>query len=364
MSTYGFAAEPRAVEHNRGKKSLYRDEYEEENLQPQNVMFDRRVVRGNTYAAQHVAVNAHAEADRIHQAQLAERRRREKMKRLRMGNIVRPGTPEAVAGRKHTEVQTGLYLEELTDKVPESNAETQTESFLDRPPSPLFMPAKIGLDVATQVLPGELFDFSLEVEPILEVLVGKTLEQSMMEVLEEEELSNIRAHQAEFEQIRNAELAEVQRLEAEAFRKYEEKERRVNQEEKRVSRETALNDKISARSFAKNYLSDLHDNVFNKLLDTGHFFDPLAREVEVDFMPWLLEAMSTNIKSSTTARQLVDSLLMNALNIANTIHSKKVALEEARIAEIAAFDDEANRLEEEALAAAAAEEVGDEVKEE
>ena len=54
----------------------------------------------------------------------------------------------------------------------------------------------------------------MEVEPILEVLVGKTLEQSMMEVMEEEELQNMRAHQEHFEQIRNAELAETQRLEA------------------------------------------------------------------------------------------------------------------------------------------------------
>jgi hypothetical protein len=33
------------------------------------------------------------------------------------------------------------------------------------------------------------------VEPILEVVVGKTLEQALMEVLEEEELAAIRAHE-------------------------------------------------------------------------------------------------------------------------------------------------------------------------
>ena len=36
---------------------------------------------------------------------------------------------------------------------------------------------KTGVDAATQVEDGELFDFDAEVEPILEVLVGKTLEQ-------------------------------------------------------------------------------------------------------------------------------------------------------------------------------------------
>lgn len=49
---------------------------------------------------------------------------------------------------------------------------------------------------------GELFDFDTEVEPLLEVLVGKVLEQALCEVLEEEELEAMRQHQAHFEAIR------------------------------------------------------------------------------------------------------------------------------------------------------------------
>ncbi len=41
--------------------------------------------------------------------------------------------------------------------------ETQTEAFMDRPPSPLFVPAKSGVDADTQVVVGELFEFDLEV---------------------------------------------------------------------------------------------------------------------------------------------------------------------------------------------------------
>mgnify|MGYP000152981385 CR=1 FL=1 len=137
-----------------------------------------------------------------------------------------PRTPSPVEGRRHIDIQTENYLEELSDRVPEVEEATQTEAFMDRPPSPLFIPTKTGVDKETQILPGDLFDFDLEVEPILEVLVGKTLEQGLMEVLEEEELENIRKHQEEFEQIRNAELAEVQRLEEEVKRKDQEKVRR------------------------------------------------------------------------------------------------------------------------------------------
>jgi hypothetical protein len=43
----------------------------------------------------------------------------------------------------------------------------------------------------TQILDNELFDFNLEVEPILEVLVGKAIDQSLVEVLEEQGNSSL-----------------------------------------------------------------------------------------------------------------------------------------------------------------------------
>ena len=54
------------------------------------------------------------------------------------------------------EVQTELYLEEITDRVEEAEVQTQTDAFLDRPPTPLFVPAKTGVDVATQIEEGEV----------------------------------------------------------------------------------------------------------------------------------------------------------------------------------------------------------------
>lgn len=40
-----------------------------------------------------------------------------------------------------------------------------------------------------------------QVEPLLEVLVGKCLEQGLMEVMEEEELAAMRSHQQHYEQV-------------------------------------------------------------------------------------------------------------------------------------------------------------------
>jgi len=69
----------------------------------------------------------------------------------------------------------------------------------------------------------QLFDFDFEVEPILEVLVGKTVQHALTEVLEEEELEGLRAQQRRFRELRASEQAELQRLEEQERRLPEEK---------------------------------------------------------------------------------------------------------------------------------------------
>ena len=69
---------------------------------------------------------------------------------------MKPRSPEPVEGRKHINVQTELYLEELSDRVEETDIAVQTDAFLDRPPTPLFIPAKTGMDVATQIEEGDV----------------------------------------------------------------------------------------------------------------------------------------------------------------------------------------------------------------
>ena len=298
-------------------KKMYRSYgMEEDSSVPANIMFDRRVVRGNTYAAQVVAANAQAEAENMRQngGRSSQASQGPPGGQQMMGGSGKGRDVAPVEGRKHIDVQTDNYLEELTDRRPEVDEETQTDAYMDRPPLPLFIPTKTGLDKATQV-EDDLFDFDLEVEPILEVLVGKTLEQSMQEVLEEEELAAIRRRQEDFEQARNAELAEVQRLEAEARRKFEEKQRRVTQESERIVKEKDVEEKVAARAFAKEYLTDLHENVFGGLVDDGTFYDPLVKEVEDVFMPWVTDQVVNRLDRVALSRKLATMVLESAVKM-------------------------------------------------
>lgn len=100
------------------------------------------------------------------------------------------------------------------------------------------------MDIATQIEEGDLFDFDTEVEPILEVLVGKSLERAAMEVMEDEELASMRRHQEHFQQLREQELVEVQRMEASEQRRQEEKERRKEQTRARQQFDEAVMRKV------------------------------------------------------------------------------------------------------------------------
>ncbi|CAH8626764.1 unnamed protein product [Schistosoma haematobium] len=301
--TYSFASQPKVVA--RGK--IYRENIEEDiNSNYGNIMYDRRVIRGNTYAL-HV-LPAHAQADPI-EIQKQIERKRNAIARRRMREELRPKSPLPLDGRLHQPVQTELYLEALTEQIEETDETCQTDEFLDRPPTPLYVPAKIGVDVMTQIYEGDLFDFDLEVTPILEVLIGKTIEQSLLEIAEEEELASIRAQQNAFEEIRQADLLEVARLTERERRIQEEKERRKAQYLAVIEQEKELTTKVAAQAFAKAYLADLQTHVFNNLTETGYFYDPVERDIEEGFLPWLMEQIDEELELWNDACLLLDGMI-------------------------------------------------------
>ncbi|KAM9233482.1 radial spoke head protein 3 homolog isoform 1-T3 [Dugong dugon] len=306
MGTYTYTSRPRPLPCQRRR---YRDSLLQPDDEPMhfgNIMYDRRVIRGNTYALQTLPLAGHPDPVELQRQQQAKRRA---LARKRAREQLRPRTPEPVEGRKHVDVQTELYLEEIADRIIEVDMECQTDAFLDRPPTPLFIPAKTGKDMATQILEGELFDFDLEVKPMLEVLVGKTIEQSLLEVMEEEELAHLRANQYAYEELRNIELAEVQRLEEQERRHREEKERRKQQQWEIAHKHMETTQKIAARAFAQRFLADLLPSVFGSLRDGGYFYDPVERDIEMRFLPWLMNEVDKTMEHSMVGRTVLDMLI-------------------------------------------------------
>ena len=196
--------------------------------------------------------------------------------------------------------------------------------------------------------------------PLLDVLVGRTLEQALTEVAQERELDAIRARREEFEAVRSAETAEVQRMEAEVKRRFAEKSRRREQEAARVAREAAVREKVAAAAFSRSYLAAMRRNVFASLHATGHFYDPLKRDIHQWLPSIFAEVSATSGGGRALAEALVDGLLADALALGSRKYGdvlrEKAEAEAARVKAIAdaAAAKAAAAAEAEAAAAAAA----------
>ncbi|XP_055351292.1 radial spoke head protein 3 homolog [Paramacrobiotus metropolitanus] len=281
-------------------------------------MTDPRVWRGNTYTLYR---NLKQEQKRLSDMEREKRTIKarptydnayhRRMRAAREAAVF--DTVPPVAGRSHVPVQTELFLQEVLAKIPEAEKANQTDEFLERPPSPVFVPAKTGVDNDTQILDGELFLFDVEVKPIIEVVNGKVIEQALLEVLQEEELADIRMQQNMYQAIRNFEKAEQQRLVDEARRRREEKEMRKRERIIVMKKEQEVSEKLAAHAFAKTYLEALIPNVFSRLREDGLFVNPARAELDIHFVPWLIRKVSHSLDEAQAVNLLIQDLVKEAI---------------------------------------------------
>ena len=232
------------------------------------------------------------------------------------------------------DIQTEKYVEMLTDKPPEQEVGVATEFYLDRPPVPLFqpkMPAKENCKY-TQIQDEdpELFDFEAAIEPMLNVLCSKTLEQARMMVLEEEELRVMKGQREEYEEVRNAELVEAQRLEASDLRRKQELERRRIQQKARKEAQRAAHRKYVARVLAKKHLLGLKLGGLRALVDQGMLVDPIEVVIHENVMPWLLEQMAAFIEDEDYIELNQNEVVRDAVEEGKDTHMKAIEAEQKR----------------------------------
>ncbi|XP_001653148.2 radial spoke head protein 3 homolog A isoform X2 [Aedes aegypti] len=274
----------------------------------QNVMHDRRVVRGSNFTSSNIHTG---DGDSLQKE--AEARRRQLVRKKHVARNQRGiiGTPPAVRGRKHENVQTEKYLEEIFIRPPEIDAGCQTDLFLHRPPSPPYVPQKIGHDVGTEILEGELFDFDTEVQPIIEVLVGRTIEQALIEVLHEEEIAEMKRQQQQIMAIREAELAELRRLEVEDRKIQAEKERRILQDKIAQDLDREMQERITASKLLQGRIDDLLPDVLEAVENIKD--DKDREEFERQITPWLAKEVAQEIGQMIDSKELLDDIIREVL---------------------------------------------------
>lgn len=148
----------------------------------------------------------------------------------------------------------------------------------------------------------------MEVQPILEVLVGKTIEQALIEVLEEEELAALREQQRRFLEIRAAEMSETQRLEEQENRWFTEKNRRVKEHEEGLQVQKEMEERIAGSVLTQGYMADLLPSVLDSLEEDGFLVDNIKQELDTSFMPWLVKEVTTELQEMVSSRDLLTGI--------------------------------------------------------
>jgi len=197
------------------------------------------------------------------------------------------------------------------------------------------MPRKRGVDKKTLVEDNELFLFDDEVEPILSVLCGKTLEVSRMEVLEEEELREMTEQQDHYKRMLAAEVTDIERMEATEKKRLADFEKlKTNMRDKKKNKQLAHR-KVVARTMAKNYLSFLRENTYKHLTDVGFYTSTFAIDVlDNDVVPWLHEKAFEFVQDLEVQDSVPTLLAQDHLLSEEQLHIEKVKAEAQRKQEV------------------------------
>ncbi len=299
-------------------RSGLESEQESNGREALNIMYDKRVFRGNTHgmhtlkgseknqtAAEKDAarIKAEHEAKKIEMIKL-QLQHFKKAKSKTSPYDLNPGPPARI------EVDLTYFLTEQNRQKPqETDVKCQTDVFQARPPTPQYVPKKTGIDKITQIEDFDLFDYDAEVQPILNVLLTKSVEQALLEVEEETELSEIRKFKSEYEQrqvaLHDAWEEEVKR----EIQRIKHKNKVLKQARAKRDQQLRTMHKVQCLQFAKNFLRGCKAGTLAHLAEHSFWRDSLKDQLEVAFKQHLLELAGGKRAADQHAKAYLDGLV-------------------------------------------------------
>ena len=295
--SYHYSSNPQPI---KGKKSKYR-----ENEVPLNMMSDPRVIRGSTTV---LAKKLTAAKDSDSNNAVITRE-----SALLDEKVVSRATYRFDV-KPYSGIDLSLYLTEQNShaSTPDDNT-TQTDIFLKRPPTPEYVPRKTGVDISTQVDDvRDLFKFDLEVQPIVDVIVQKTLEQALFEVRAEEELFQISREADKFYEANIQERLWIENKEKEAKEKAAVHKRDITVLEEHLSNQVKVKTLVAGIQAIKQLVPSMLDEICTGFYNDGTWYRSERVTVhEYSVKPVTTDAV-TRHKAYTTAKEMVQELLSNA----------------------------------------------------
>ena len=210
----------------------------------------------------------------------------------------------------------------------------QTDPLPPKPQEPLIWPEKTGIDVETQVEDGDLFNFDIEVEPLVHIILSKTLEDSRREVLEEEEIKEIKEQQEKYKNYNLDDDNRVKNIEDNEKKRYDDMKMKKENKLKRLNMTKIFQMKLSSRTIAKKYISKLMKDTKNALTERAVFKNPQNNDFFTDLLPDLQNlAENFNLNDYKIVDKLQEMLVYKYLNNNKEKHKNAILKEKERLKE-------------------------------
>lgn len=212
---------------------------------------------------------------------------------------LRPGPPARL------EVDLILFLTEQGQTKPEeADVKIQTDVFVPKPPSPRYIPKKTGIDKITQIEDYDLFDYDVEVQPILNVLLNKSVEQACLEVEEEYELDQIRNYKFSYHKRRQAEKNEWELEVKKEIQRIKQKNKALDTARIKRKQQFETIQKLQCLNVAKSFLANNFMQSMKLLVSKNHWPNTFKEQLNVQYKDWLYEAINKNLANKGNVREL------------------------------------------------------------
>ena len=303
MAAYSFNSEPRVV-------STRSEKYKPEDRMTMNLMYDKRVFRGHVHDIHNIRpVLSPQEQEELHLQKEKEKKQEEMMKR-QLESFKKSKTKQspydirpAATGRIEVDLQ--YFLTDQKDIKPsDSEVSAQTDVFLPKPPDPVYVPKKTGRDMYTQIEDGDLFSFNVEVQPILNVLTSKTLEQALLEVEEESEMESMFNYKSENKARKIEEDKAWANMVREEAEKIQKKTQDFQAARTKYVKTLHLVTKFQNFNLAKNYLSELVPRVLEEFTQPQLQPDHMAHLLHTHYLPFVLDGTLSYLQQKENICQL------------------------------------------------------------
>ncbi len=297
-----------------GATGGYMDEEDEERM-ALNIMHDKRVFRGNTHNVN--LIKANMTPQQKEELRIKAEREKKKVEMIKQQLIefkkgknkispydLRPGPPARI------EVDLTYFLtEQGKGKPDEEEVKVQTDQFVAKPPTPPYIPKKTGIDKITQIWDTDLFNYDREVQPILNVLLTKTIEQAMLEVEEEAELKEIRKFKAEYAKRRHKETDDWEQEVKKEVARIKQKNKTLNIARAKREQQIKTMHKLQCLNMSKHYLQKTFNSSLQYLADCSYWRDTFQDQLQIIYKEWLFNKIEDNLTIEQKAAEFQDSVV-------------------------------------------------------